>query len=133
MIAWWMAQLALLGTLLAMAAHGAEAALSVSRKPTRWAWIAALVMTVVLGALAPTRVATASVADRTWQATTSGTTINSMPESETALTLVRNAWHGASETLATLMQRAWSVWHDAVPSAIGSSRTPNSSFPANIA
>ena len=120
MIAWWMAQLALLGTLLAIAAHGAEAALVVSRKPTRWAWIAALVMTVVLGALAPTRLATASVADRAWQATASGTTIKSIPESATALSLVRNAWHNASETLATLMQRSWSAWHDAVPSAIGS-------------
>ena len=120
MIAWWMAQLALLGILMAIAAHGAEAALVVSRKPTRWAWIAALVMTVVLGALAPTRLATASVADRTWQATASGTTIKSIPESATALSLVRNAWHNASETLATLMQRSWSAWHDAVPSAIGS-------------
>ena len=120
MIAWWMAQLALLGTLMAIAAHGAEAALVVSRKPTRWAWIAALVMTVVLGALAPTRLATASVADRTWQATASGTTIKSIPETATVLSLVRNAWHNASETLATLMQRSWSAWHDAVPSTIGS-------------
>ena len=119
MIAWWIAQIALLGTLLAVAARGAEAALSAARKPTRWAWIAALVMTVVLGALAPTRLATGTAAERIWQPTGTGTTIQSIPASETALSLIRAAWHDASELFATAIQRGWDAWHNTMPSAIG--------------
>ena len=119
MIAWWIAQFALLGALLAIAAFGTEAALTAARKPTRWAWIAALVMTVVLGALAPTRLATAIAAERMWQPTGTGTTIQSIPAPETAMTVIRAAWHDASELFATAIQRGWDAWHNTMPSAIG--------------
>ena len=120
MIAWWMAQIALLGTLLAVAAFGTEAALIAARKPTRLAWIAALVMTVVLGALAPSRLGTARFAARAWVPTATVSTIQSIPASETAFSFVRMAWRNASELIATGIQRGWGAWHDTMPSDIGS-------------
>ena len=118
MIAWWIAQLTLLGTLLAVAALGIESALKVTRKPARWAWVAGLLLTAVLGALAPVRRGTASIADRVWQSTSPVTTINAVSGSESALAALRTTWHNVSELFATGIQRTWTAWHSAMPVSI---------------
>ena len=117
MIAWWIAQLALLGVLLAVAALGAESLLRVSQKPTRWAWVAALVLTATLGALAPVRRVTHGVADRVWQSTSPVATMNSVSGSRSALATIRTTWHHASELFATGIQRTWTAWHSTMPAA----------------
>ena len=53
MIAAWMLYLALVSTLLALAAWGVEAILRARRVPTRWAWVGAAAGTLALPLLAP--------------------------------------------------------------------------------
>ena len=118
MIAWWMAQLALLGTLLAVAAVGAEATLKVARRQTRWVWVVAMGMTIALGAFAPTRLATAPTSSRVLQVTgvANGTPIVATPVGLMASVLT--GWNDATTWLANTVQRAWSAWHSVMPDGI---------------
>ena len=118
MIAWWMAQLALLGTLLAAAAFGAEGALKVARRSTRWVWVAALGMTVALGALAPARLATTDVERRVWQATGVSTTTTPIAVGTDIFATVRAVWHDVSTALGAAVQRGWSAWRVVMPESI---------------
>ena len=118
MIAWWMAQVAVIGALLAVAAFGAEMALKIARRPTRWVWIVAMALTVALGVMAPTRFATDTVTSRTWQVTdvrTIGPLVNIEPS---LLTTLQGAWYDVTTLLAGRMQGGWSVWHRVMPSGI---------------
>jgi beta-lactamase regulating signal transducer with metallopeptidase domain len=115
MIAWWMAQLALLGTLLAVAAFGAEAALKVARRPTRWAWMAALAMTVALGALAPMRRAPTSIDTRVWQQTDGQSVTAVAIATENMFTTLRSAWSDVTTSLSDAAQRGWLAWHGVMP------------------
>ncbi len=116
MIAWWIAQLALLGALLAVAAYGAEAALKVARRQTRWVWVAAMGMTLALGAVAPTRSTSSTSPSRDWQVTTTtngGATIVSTRDGFAAS--MQAGWHDLTARTSAQVQRAWSVWHDVMP------------------
>lgn len=117
MIAWWMAQLALLGTLLAAAAFGAEGALKVARRSTRWVWVVALGMTVALGALAPTRLVTSDVERHVWQAT-SVSPATPVAVSSDMFTTVRAVWHDVSAALGAAVQRGWIAWHGVMPDGV---------------
>ena len=97
MITWWIGQLALLGSLLALAALGAESALKVARRPTRWAWIGALVMTVALGIMAPSRIVGSPV-PRSWETTSTGSGITAVVPSD-AFDMLRAAWIDAGAAL----------------------------------
>ncbi len=118
MIAWWIAQIALLGSLLALAAYGAEAALRVARRPTRWVWLGALLMTVALGAMAPTRRSTSAGADRVWQATQTQAAATVSVAPNDAMTMLRTAVSDASALLDAQVQRAWSAWHSVMPDGV---------------
>ncbi len=120
MIAWWIAQIALLGGLLAVAAFETEAALAAARRPTRWAWIAALAMTLVLAALAPSRLGTAPVSQRVFQPSETTITLQSVPASDGAFSMLHAAWRNASELISAAVQRGWSRWHETMPREIGS-------------
>ena len=113
MTAWWMAQLALLATLLAIAAFGADAALRIARKPTRWIWMVALGMTVLLGALAPQQALTPPLSQLTVSAVGTPTTV-SQPRQDLLSTL-RRAWGQASSEVAQRVKQGWSAWDNAVP------------------
>jgi beta-lactamase regulating signal transducer with metallopeptidase domain len=118
MITWWIAQLAVLGTLLAIAAYGAEAATKVARLPTRWAWVAALGMTIALGLLAPTRLATTANGARVWQATGTAEAAPLRVAESTLRSTLSTLWHDTTTALADIVQQAWSVWHSVMPQAI---------------
>ncbi len=113
MTAWWMAQLVLLATLLAIAAFGAEAALRIARQPTRWLWMAALGMTVLLGALAlrPTRTPEPMQIALVQGAT--ATTL-SQPKDDLFATL-RRTWIATSDQMAVRVKQGWSAWESTVP------------------
>ncbi len=115
MIAWWIAQLALLGGLLAVAAYGAESALKVARRQTRWVWVAAMGLTLALGAVAPTRLAGTSpqLALQVTSVTTTGATLTSTREGLFAA--LQASWHDATAVIASQVQRAWGLWHDVMP------------------
>jgi beta-lactamase regulating signal transducer with metallopeptidase domain len=113
MTAWWMAQLALLGTLLAIAAFGAEAALRIARKPTRWLWIVALGMTVLLGALAPRQARTPAPLQIALVQGASATT-RSQPKDDLFSTL-RRTWTATSEQMTLRVKQGWSAWENTVP------------------
>lgn len=117
MITWWIGQLALLGSLLALAALGAESALKVARRPTRWAWIGALVMTVALGIMAPSRIVGSPV-PRSWETTSTGSGITAVVPSD-AFDMLRAAWIDAGAVLSGGVQTMWSGWHRVVPASIG--------------
>jgi beta-lactamase regulating signal transducer with metallopeptidase domain len=122
MIAWWMAQVALLGGLLALAAYGAETALKTVRRPTRWVWAAALGLTALLGALAPMQRATSTTLAPDWMQT--ATTAASAPDSatrgvfDTIMAMCSAAWRDVTTQLSAQVQRAWSAWHVVMPDAI---------------
>jgi beta-lactamase regulating signal transducer with metallopeptidase domain len=118
MIAWWIAQIALLGSLLALAAYGAEAALKVARRPTRWVWLGALLMTVALAAMAPTRRSTSASAGRVWQATQTQAAATVSVAPNDAMTMLRTAVSDASALLDAQVQRAWSAWHSVMPDGV---------------
>ena len=113
MTAWWMAQLALIGTLLAIAAFGAETALRIARKPTRWLWITALGMTVLLGALAPQQAHTLPQPPITGTPIGTATTV-SQPEQD-LLSALRRTWAETSDHVAQRIKQGWSAWEKAVP------------------
>ena len=113
MTAWWMAQLALLGSLLAIAAFGAEAALRIARKPTRWLWIGALGLTVLLGALAPQQTRTPAPRQITLVQSATATTL-SQPKDD-LLSTIRGAWIKSSEHLKSRVKQGWSAWESVVP------------------
>ena len=122
MITWWIAQVLMLGAFLALAAFGAESALKVAKRPTRWVWGAALALTALLGALAPMqRKATTSVT-RDWSARETTTTTTSATPTDGAfdalLATVGNAWRDVSAAITTQVQRAWSAWNDVMPDRI---------------
>lgn len=118
MIAWWIAQLVLLGGLLALAAYGAESALKVARRQTRWVWLAAMGLTIALGVIAPTRLATTSSAARTWQVTPLPSAATPVTETAGLLTRLSTAWSDATTLLGSQVQRAWSGWHAVMPEGI---------------
>ncbi len=117
MIAWWMAQIAVLGALLALAAYGAEAALKAARRPTRWAWLTALLLTLALGALAPVRATTAAETSVAVNVVRSGQPAAAVAVPEGPLAQLRGAWLALSADGTALVQRAWTAWHAAVPAA----------------
>jgi beta-lactamase regulating signal transducer with metallopeptidase domain len=119
MIAWWMAQLALLGTLLALAAYGAESALKTAGRSTRWAWMAALALTIVLGVMAPVQFIRDATPGRTWVATPTVSRVATTAPAADAFSVMRTAWHDITQFSAVQVQRAWSVWNDAMPATIG--------------
>ncbi|MBC7843226.1 MAG: hypothetical protein H7099_12975 [Gemmatimonadaceae bacterium] len=118
MIAWWMAQLALLGTLLAVAALGAESALKVARRQTRWVWVVAMGMTVALGAIAPTRLATAPTSSRVLDMTAMPPYATIVARPVGFMTSMLGSWNEATAWLANTVQRAWSAWHSVMPEGI---------------
>ena len=118
MIAWAMAQLLLLGALLALAAYGAESALKVAGRQTRWVWLSALLMTLVLGALAPLRVMQSAPAMQVslTPALAGATPMVSAPTG--AVALLRAEWAATLARGEAMVQRAWGVWHGAMPASI---------------
>ncbi len=119
MIAWWMAQLVLLGTLLALAAYGAESALRTTRRSTRWTWVAALAMTIMLGVMAPVQYMRDAAPGRTWNAAPAAGTAAPTVVAQDALSRVRSAWHDATLRVSEEVQRAWGVWNDSTPTTVG--------------
>jgi beta-lactamase regulating signal transducer with metallopeptidase domain len=122
MIAWWMAQLALLGTLLAVAAFGAESALKVARRPTRWVWATALGLTALLGATAPMQHGAASTITRDLSligvapATINGTAPRGVIDA--LIAALSATWSDVTTLLAAQVQRVWTVWNAATPDRI---------------
>ncbi|MES3035792.1 MAG: M56 family metallopeptidase [Gemmatimonadota bacterium] len=115
MIAWTMAQVALLGALLALAAFGAESALRAAGRPTRWAWVGALLMTLMLAALAPLRAVTETVSSVMWKSTSIATDTPTVATTVTVLGTLRAAWHELTAIGSDVVQQAWSAWHATVP------------------
>jgi TonB-dependent SusC/RagA subfamily outer membrane receptor len=115
MIIWWVAQLGLLGGLLAVAAFGAESALRIARRPTRWVWAGAMGLTLALGALAPTRLATTAVASRAWSAAARTTDAVAAESSTNLFAMARDRWGTATSELGAQVQLAWTAWHRVMP------------------
>lgn len=115
MIAWYMAQLLLLGGLLALAAYGAESVLTVMRRQTRGVWLAGLLLTLTLGALALMRATEAARVTTIafTPATTNDATVHAVRSG--ALDQLRDAWQLLQSRGGALVQRAWDAWHAAVP------------------
>lgn len=115
MIAWTIAQIALLGALLALAAWGAESALRAAGRPTRWAWVGALALLVVLAALAPIGAATERSA-RTPLALPAATTSTNITSAPTDLLATLGAsWQKFTAAATRTAQQGWSAWHATVP------------------
>jgi TonB-dependent SusC/RagA subfamily outer membrane receptor len=116
MTVWWIAQFALIGALLSVAALGAEAALKVARRQTRWVWLAAMGLTVTLGALAPMRRAADLAAPPIVRVNT--LYYEGVPAvrleggmlywARTQLTELKSAFIGASH-------RGWNAWQSIMP------------------
>ena len=115
MIAWSIAQITLLGALLALAAFGTESALRAAGRPTRWAWIGALLLTLILAALAPMRAVSAAITPRSWIATTPTAGTPAMAAPDGALATLRAVWHDLTEIGTTAVQQGWSAWHASMP------------------
>ncbi len=118
MIAWWLAQLLLLGALLAVAAHGAEAAFRIARRPTRWVWAAAMGLTLALGAMAPMQSATNGARNRAWSTTAAATDQLPAYRSGDLFTLARERWSAATSLMGEQVQSAWSAWHRVIPDGV---------------
>jgi beta-lactamase regulating signal transducer with metallopeptidase domain len=118
MITWWIAQIALLGSLLALAAFGAEAALRIARRQTRWVWIGAMLLTVALAISAPQRARLSNATARVWS--TKGATSDAIVvvEQHNLLASLNDAWNAAQIELTQQMQRVWSAWHAVAPEQI---------------
>ena len=119
MIAWTIAQIALLGTLLALAAWGAESALRTARRPTRWPWVAALLLTLVLGALAPLQVKSAATVSPTLAVTPTAAAPQPTAAPTDVWSMLGTLWTDVSAQTETLVQRGWSAWHAGTPGSIG--------------
>ena len=118
MIAWWMAQIAILGTLLAVAAYGAETALTAARRATRWVWVSALLLTVAMAAAAPTRRTSEAGNTRTWTATVARSTGQEAQHDATMFDNASAAWLAMTDALTAQVQRGWTVWHELAPATI---------------
>jgi len=118
MIIWWVAQLGLLGGLLAVAAFGAEAALRIARRQTRWVWATAMGMTLALGAIAPMRLATRTVDTREWSTTAVAPNALSPNRADDLFTLARASWSAATSLLGAQVQSAWATWHRVMPDGV---------------
>jgi beta-lactamase regulating signal transducer with metallopeptidase domain len=122
MIAWWMAQVALLGVLLALAAFGAESALKVARRPTRWVWAAALGLTAVLGAIAPMQRAASTTIARDWSSIGATPTTTGAAATggvfDVFIAAFSATWRDVTTQLATQVQRAWRAWNAVMPDRI---------------
>ncbi len=115
MIAWTIAQIALLGGLLALAAYGAESALRAATRPTRWAWVGALVMLVVLAALAPMRGMAERVTNAPLLLPAATTATNIIVAPTGLLATLGNSWQEFTAAATRTAQQGWSVWHATVP------------------
>ncbi len=115
MIAWSIAQIALVGVFLALAAFGTESAFRAAGRPTRWAWLGALLMTVLLAALAPLRAVTETVSSVMWKSTSIATDTPATATSVSALGTLRALWQDLTARGATAVQEGWSAWHASVP------------------
>jgi beta-lactamase regulating signal transducer with metallopeptidase domain len=118
MIAWWMAQLLILGGLVALAAYGADTAARITRRPTRGIWAGALLLAIGLGVLAPMRVASHAHAALPALPSAASATLAPHNPSQSLFELVRFAWNQATTRVAQWIDTAWDVWHSAMPSWI---------------
>jgi beta-lactamase regulating signal transducer with metallopeptidase domain len=117
MIAWWIAQIALLGALLALAAWGAESALRAAGKPTRWAWMGALVATLALAALAPMRAVTETVSSTPLLVTSVSVTGAAAAAPTGVLVALAEVWNGVTTLASRTVRDGWSIWHASVPAS----------------
>lgn len=119
MIAWSIAQISLLGTLMALAAWGAESALRTARRPTRWPWLAALLLTLVLGGLSPLRMTTAADATLAEPVTTANVAAPAAAGPTGVFGTLAGLWQTVGALADDLVQRGWSAWHAGTPGHIG--------------
>ena len=115
MIAWTIAQIALLGALLALAAWGAESALRAAGRPTRWAWIGALVMLVALAALAPVQAMRERVVTTPVVLPAATMTTNIIAGPTGLLATLGATWREVTAAVTRTAQQGWSAWHATVP------------------
>jgi hypothetical protein len=115
MITWTIAQIVLLGGLLAVAAWGAESALRAAGRPTRWAWVGALVMLVVLAVLAPMQVGTERATTTPVPPPAATATTNIVAEPTGLLATLAATWQTFTTAATRTVQHGWSAWHDTVP------------------
>jgi beta-lactamase regulating signal transducer with metallopeptidase domain len=115
MTAWWMAQLLIIGTLLALAAMGAELALGTLRRPTRWAWVAALASTLLLGGLAANRYTTSAPVSPVPAATVAATRTAITAPSLSLAAQVVHQWQIARTQFNNLLQHGWRASQQAMP------------------
>ncbi len=118
MIAWTIAQIALLGVLLAVAAYAAESGLRAAGRPTRWAWVGALVMLVVLAALAPMQAAMERTADAPVVLPAATTTTTVVAEPAGLLATLSSTWQEFTAAATRTAQQGWSAWHATMPAGI---------------
>jgi len=115
MITWWIAQIALLGALLALGAYGAQSALHAAGRPTRWAWVGALMGTLALAAVAPMRAVPDAVVNTSMLVTSvTATSLTAAAPTGVLVTLV-NAWNGVTMLAGRTVRDGWSLWHASVP------------------
>ena len=115
MISWWIAQIAVLGALLALAAYGAESALRAAGRPTRWAWVGAVVATLVLAALAPMRAVTEMPVSTPLVVTSVNAGGAVATASTGVLFTLATAWNAATTFASRTVRDGWSAWHANVP------------------
>ena len=115
MIAWTIAQIALLGALLALAAWGAESALRAAGRPTRWAWIGALVMLVVMATMTPMRGMTERAQPTPLALPAATATTNIITEPTGLLAILDATWREVTAAATRTAQQGWSAWHATVP------------------
>ena len=115
MISWWIAQIAVLGALLALAAYGAESALRAAGRPTRWAWVGAVVATLVLAALAPMRAVTEMPVSTPLLVTSVNAGGAVATASTGVLFTLATAWNAATTFASRTVRDGWSAWHANVP------------------
>ena len=118
MIAWWMAQIAVLGVLLAAAASGTESALRSAGRPTRWAWVGALALLLGLGITAPMRAQREVATGNGLQPIISAATAPAQPASTDALDALRAAWNALTSRMDIPLHDAWTSWQRAAPADI---------------
>jgi beta-lactamase regulating signal transducer with metallopeptidase domain len=116
MIAWTIAQIALLGGLLALAAWGGEAALRAAGRPTRWAWVGALVTTLALAMLTPLRRGSDTPLVTVTSAVTTAAANTTPVAAPSGLRVtLADTWYRLTALGERAVQDAWAVWHGAVP------------------
>jgi beta-lactamase regulating signal transducer with metallopeptidase domain len=118
MTAWWMAQLTLIGTLLAVAAFGAERALTALRRPTRWVWVAALTGTVLLGGLAAERATRSTAPSATPALLPTPVTAVSAAPAATLWARMDALWTRATSAAHDTLGATWQQWQGTLPAHI---------------